>query len=98
MCFGTIIAFKLIGHSPDARQTGAILSSDQPEIVAGLIPFIGMMLVLLLVYNTRATDRGLVRRIYNLARYAQRLATYWGSRRWTMNLQRGATSRMANRK
>jgi len=43
--------------------------------VAGLIPFIGTMLVLLLVYNTRATDQGLVRRIYNLARYAQRLAT-----------------------
>jgi len=66
--------------------------------VAGLIPFIGMMLVLLLVCNTRATDRGLVRQIYDLARYAQRLATYRESRRWTMNLQRGATSRMANRK
>jgi hypothetical protein len=43
--------------------------------VAGLIPFIGMMLVLLLVYNTRATEQGLVRQIYNLARYAQHLAT-----------------------
>jgi len=57
-----------------------------------------MMLVLLLVRNTRATDQGMVRRIWNLARYAQHLATYWGSRRWTMNLQRGATSQMANRK
>jgi hypothetical protein len=38
--------------------------------VAGFIPFIGMMLGLLLVYNTCATDQALVRRIYNLARYA----------------------------
>jgi hypothetical protein len=68
----------LIGHASDARQTGTILSSDQPEIVAGLIPLIGMMLVLLLVYNVRATDQGPVRRIYNLARYAQHLATYCG--------------------
>jgi hypothetical protein len=46
--------------------------------VAGLIPFIGEMLGLLLVYNTCATDQALVRRIYNLARYAERLATYCG--------------------
>jgi hypothetical protein len=32
-------------------------------IIAGLIPFTGMLLVLLLVRNTEATDRGLVRRI-----------------------------------
>jgi len=32
-------------------------------IVAGLIPFIGMILVLLLVRNTSATDRGLLKRI-----------------------------------
>jgi hypothetical protein len=32
-------------------------------IIAGLIPFTGMLLVLLLVRNTQATDRGLVRRI-----------------------------------
>jgi hypothetical protein len=63
----------------DARQTGTILSSDPPEIVAALIPLIDVMLVLLLVYNARATDQGLVRRIYNLARYAQRLAIYWGT-------------------
>jgi hypothetical protein len=47
--------------------------------VAGPIPFIGMKLVLLLVYKTRATDQALVRRIYNLARNAQRLAIYWGT-------------------
>ena len=45
--------------------------------MAGLIPFIGMMLVLLLVYKICVADRGLVRGIYNMARYAQHLATYW---------------------
>jgi ACS family hexuronate transporter-like MFS transporter len=60
---GTIIAFKLIGHFSDARQATATHSFDPIVIVAGLIPFIGMMLVLLLVRNTRATDQGLVKRI-----------------------------------
>ena len=49
--FGTTIAFRLIGHFPDSRQAEPILCSDSPEIVAGLIPFIGMKLVLLLVYK-----------------------------------------------
>jgi MFS transporter, ACS family, aldohexuronate transporter len=60
---GTIIAFKLIGHFSDARQAATTHSFDPIVIVAGLIPFIGMVLVLLLVRNTRATDQGLVRRI-----------------------------------
>ncbi len=60
---GTIIAFELIGHLSDARQAAGTHSFDPIVIVAGLIPFIGMMLVLLLVRNTRATDEGLVRRI-----------------------------------
>jgi ACS family hexuronate transporter-like MFS transporter len=60
---GTIIAFGLIGHFSDARQAAATHSFDPIVIVAGLIPFIGMILVLLLVRNTRATDQGLVRRI-----------------------------------
>src|SRR5882724_9580776 len=60
---GTIIAFKLIGHFSDARQAAATHSFDPIVIVAGLIPFVGMILVLLLVRNTRATDQGLVRRI-----------------------------------
>ena len=60
---GTIIAFKLIGHFSDARQAAATHSFDPIVIVAGLIPFLGMILVLLLVRNTRATDEGLVRRI-----------------------------------
>jgi ACS family hexuronate transporter-like MFS transporter len=60
---GTIIAFGLIGHFSDARQATGTHSFDPIVIVAGLIPFIGMILVLLLVRNTKATDDGLVRRI-----------------------------------
>jgi ACS family hexuronate transporter-like MFS transporter len=60
---GTIIAFELIGHFSDARRAAATHSFDPIVIVAGLIPFIGMMLVLLLVRNTRATDQGQVKRI-----------------------------------
>jgi len=60
---GTIIAFKLIGSISDARQAMATHSFDPIVVVAGVIPFIGMILVLLLVRNTRATDDGLVRRI-----------------------------------
>jgi ACS family hexuronate transporter-like MFS transporter len=60
---GTIIAFELIGHFSDARQSLATHSFDPIVIVAGLIPFIGMILVLLLVRNTRATDQGLVKQI-----------------------------------
>ena len=60
---GTIIAFELIGHFSDARQAVGTHSFDPIVIAAGLIPFIGMILVLLLVRNTRATDQGLVRRI-----------------------------------
>ena len=60
---GTILAFLLIGHYSDARQSAATHSFDPIVIAAGLIPFIGMIFVLLLVRNTRATDQGLVRRI-----------------------------------
>jgi ACS family hexuronate transporter-like MFS transporter len=60
---GTIIAFELIGHFSDARQATGTHSFDPIVIVAGLIPFMGMILVLVLVRNTRATGQGLVRRI-----------------------------------
>jgi len=60
---GTIIAFKLIGHFSDARQATGTHSFDPIILVAGLVPFIGMILVLLLIRNTKATDQGLVRRI-----------------------------------
>jgi MFS transporter, ACS family, hexuronate transporter len=60
---GTIVAFKLIGYFSDARQATGTHSFDPILIIAGLVPFAGMILVLLLVRNTEATDEGLVRRI-----------------------------------
>jgi ACS family hexuronate transporter-like MFS transporter len=58
---GTIIAFKLIGYFADAGQSLPGQTFDKIVVVAGLIPLVGMLLVLLLVRNTRATERGLVR-------------------------------------
>jgi len=60
---GTIVAFELIGYFSDARQAAATHAFDPIVIAAGLIPFAGMILVLVLVRNTRATDEGLVRQI-----------------------------------
>ncbi len=60
---GTIVAFKLVGYVSDARQAAGTHSFDPIVILAGIVPFIGMILVLMLVRNTDATERGLVRRI-----------------------------------
>jgi MFS transporter, ACS family, hexuronate transporter len=60
---GTIIVFELAGHLSDARIATGTHLFDPLMILAGLIPFVGMILVLLLVRNTDATDQGLVRRI-----------------------------------
>jgi ACS family hexuronate transporter-like MFS transporter len=60
---GTIIVFELAGHLSDARVATGTHLFDPLMVIAGLIPFAGMILVLLLVRNTKATDRGLVRRI-----------------------------------
>ncbi len=60
---GTIIAFELIGYFSDARKATATHSFDPIVIAAGLVPFVGMLLVLLLVRNTKATEEGLVRRV-----------------------------------
>jgi ACS family hexuronate transporter-like MFS transporter len=60
---GTIVAFKLIGHVSDARQATGTHSFDPIMIMAGLVPLVGMILVLLLLRNNEATERGLVRRI-----------------------------------
>jgi ACS family hexuronate transporter-like MFS transporter len=60
---GTIVAFKLIGYVSDARQATGTHSFDPILITAGVVPFIGMILTLLLVRNNEATERGLVRRI-----------------------------------
>jgi ACS family hexuronate transporter-like MFS transporter len=60
---GTIVAFRLIGYFSDARAAATTHAFDPIIIIAGLVPFAGMILTLLLVRNTRATDEGLVRRI-----------------------------------
>jgi MFS transporter, ACS family, hexuronate transporter len=60
---GTIIAFALIGHFSDARAAATTHAFDPIVVIAGLVPFVGMILVLLLVRNTQATNEGLVRRI-----------------------------------
>jgi MFS transporter, ACS family, hexuronate transporter len=59
----TIIAVRLIGHYSDLRQGTATHVFDPIMVVAGLIPFCGMILVLLLVRNTKATKQGLVREV-----------------------------------
>jgi ACS family hexuronate transporter-like MFS transporter len=60
---GTIIAFELIGYFSDTNRALPGHAFDQVVVVAGLVPFAGMILVLLLVRNTRATAQGLVRPI-----------------------------------
>ena len=58
---GTILAFKLIGYFSDLPHIAASHSFDRIIVAAGIVPFIGMMLVLFLVRNTEATRHGLVR-------------------------------------
>jgi ACS family hexuronate transporter-like MFS transporter len=60
---GTIVAFKLIGYVSDARAATGTHAFDPILILAGLVPFVGMILVLLLLRNNAATDQGRVRRI-----------------------------------
>jgi len=60
---GTIIAMKAVGYLSDARIADKGHVFDPIVIASGIIPVIGMLLVLLLVRNTRATREGLVRPI-----------------------------------
>jgi len=60
---GTMIATALIGYFSDAHRSQAAHSFDKIIIVAGLVPLVGMLIVLLLVRNTKATERKLVRPI-----------------------------------
>jgi MFS transporter, ACS family, hexuronate transporter len=60
---GTIVVYELAGHISDARLATGTHLFDPLMILAGMIPFAGMILVLLLVRNTRATEQDLVRRI-----------------------------------
>jgi hypothetical protein len=60
---GTIIVFELAGHLSDARTATGTHLFDPLMVIAGMIPFVGMILVPMLVRNTKVTDQGLVRRI-----------------------------------
>jgi len=60
---GTIIAMKAVGYLSDARAAKSGHVFDPIVIASGIIPMIGMVLVLLLIRNTRATQEGLVRPI-----------------------------------
>lgn len=59
----TIIVFELAGHLSDARKAMGTHVFDPLILLSGVIPFVGMILVLLLVRNNAATERGELRRI-----------------------------------
>ncbi len=58
---GTIVTSELIGRVTDARRLAGTHAFDPIMVVAGIVPLIGMFLVLLLLKNNEATRRGLVR-------------------------------------
>lgn len=58
---GTVVASLLIGHLSDERSSLGTESFDPIVIVAGLVPLVAMTLTLVLVRNTEATRKGLVR-------------------------------------
>ena len=58
-----IIAFELVGLLSDASLAKTTPAFDPILVVAGIVPFLGMLLVLLLVRNTKETKQGFVRRI-----------------------------------
>lgn len=60
---GTVMASELIGRVSDARRIAGTRSFDPIVIAAGLVPLIGAFLVLLLLRNNQASERGLVRRL-----------------------------------
>jgi MFS transporter, ACS family, hexuronate transporter len=59
----TIVVFELAGRLSDARLATGTHVFDPLIVLAGLVPLLGMVFVLFLVRNTRATEQGLVRRI-----------------------------------
>jgi ACS family hexuronate transporter-like MFS transporter len=60
---GTIIAMKAVGYLSDARLSRGGHAFDPIIVASGIIPVIGMLLVLLLIRNTQATKENLVRPI-----------------------------------
>jgi ACS family hexuronate transporter-like MFS transporter len=60
---GTIVAMKAVGYFSDARVLKGGHAFDPIVIASAIIPAVGMVLVLLLIRNSRATREGLVRSI-----------------------------------
>jgi ACS family hexuronate transporter-like MFS transporter len=59
----TVVAMKAVGYLADMRQGSGTHAFDPVLIASGCIPCIGMVLVLLLVRNTRATEERRLLRI-----------------------------------
>jgi hypothetical protein len=59
----TTSRYRIRSISSDRPHVAASHSFDHIIVVAGIVPFIGILLVLLLVRNTEATEQGLVRPI-----------------------------------
>ncbi len=59
----TIVVYELAGRLSDARAGMGTHRFDPMMILSGIIPLVGLAMVLLLVRNTSATEKGLVRRI-----------------------------------
>lgn len=57
---GTVIAMKAVGYLSDARVSHGGHAFDPIVVASGIIPVIAMLLVLLLIRNTKATQQGLV--------------------------------------
>jgi ACS family hexuronate transporter-like MFS transporter len=57
---GTILAMKVVGYLADARVGSGGHAFDPIVVASGIIPLIGMLLVLALVRNTCATRDGIV--------------------------------------
>lgn len=54
----TIVAFLLVGIVSDARQSSLVHSFDPILIGAGLLPFVGMIVVLFLLREPKAASQG----------------------------------------
>lgn len=59
----TIVVYELAGRLSDARAGMGAHRFDPLMILAGIIPLIGLAMVLILVRNTDATEKGLLRKI-----------------------------------
>ena len=53
----TVVAFLLVGTVSDARQASAVHSFDPIIVAAGLLPFIGMILVLFLLRKPKRSGQ-----------------------------------------